>query len=741
MKRRCVLLLLLLVPLTEVFGAEVVAWIGTRERALDPMIDIPVDVQPNAEAVVDKIQPSVIQITTSGRELNATAVRTEWYKRGTQRYLRVKPEVAQFKKAGTYFVKIRIPAVEELTPSLIELTITRPAADLSFAVPPRVERVVYIPGLLDCWFPRKWSLAASDENVTPTSPGWVVAFNGPDQKPIGSRLNLTFPREVAAGTQGDVVLSQTTGFPLGTSTGKVVIAAPQLTRPFESSLEVFSRVSRWWLLITIGFGIVIGHFVRKTLEQRRLRALAMANAGEQLQELKQLTDTTIDETFKGDLEKAVTELENAARAGDADLQSAMKNATSSVEAIRGQMMAAQTVASGALSKLRTSISDPASQFGPLQTALEGLAKDVDDAQKNLTAGQLTRAKADAARIEQAMPKQLEETRLQWQASVSGVISKAGSWPELKADEQLQQVRAAVTQVPAVTSFDTATTFVAEARNVTGQLRGALFAVVNGARELAGQAATKLEPSRPETGVATTLDLLNGLGQQEMATDIESLAEQAAQLRSAITVALKSVSLIAETSIPAQAAMDVAPSPPSIPAMLIVEDQAVVGRTMRVRLQVDDPSIAASTVVVTWFRDDERLYTSAPGELTWRYRPTDIQPVVLRADVIAGDRSGTASKSIGAREQFEIDPAAYRRKGLTEEWKQTIISGALIVFIGYFLFADTFLGKPAQFLAAALWGFVIDVTLPNLMTLATPAGVVMGPVRPPSSQPPPPPPKF
>jgi hypothetical protein len=428
----------------------------------------------------------------------------------------------------------------------------------------------------------------------------------------------------------------------------------------------------------------------------------------------------------------------------------MKSATSSVEAIRGQMMAAQTEASGALSKLRTSISDPASQFGPLQTALESLALEVDDAQKNLTAGQLTRAKADAARIEQAMPKQLEDARLLWHASVSGVISKAGSWPELKADEQLQQVRAAATQVPAVTSFDTATTFVAEARNVTGQLRGALFAVVNGARELAGQAAAKLEPSPPGAGVATTLDLLNGLGQQEIATDIESLAEQAAQLRSAITVALKSVApqnasfatpLSAETTMPAMAPMDAAPSPPSIPATLIVEGQPVVGRSMRVRLQVDDPSIAASTVVVTWFRDDERLYTSAPGELTWRYRPTDIQPVVLRADVIAGDRSGTASKSIGAREQFEIDPAAYRKKGLTEEWKQTIISGALIVFIGYFLFADTFLGKPAQFLAAALWGFVIDVTLPNLMTLATPAGVVAGPVRPPSSQPPPPPPKF
>ena len=719
MKRLCVLLLLL-VPLTEVLGAEVVAWIGTRERALDPLIDIPVDVQPNAEAVVDKIEPPVIQITTAGRELNATAIRTEWYKRGTQRYLRVKPDVSQFRKAGTYLVKIRVPAAGELTPSLIELTIIRPAADLSFAVPPRVERVVYIPGLIDCWFPRKWSLAASEENVTPTSRGWVVAFNGPDQKPIGSRLNLTFPREIAAGTQGDVVLSQTTSFPLGTSTGKVVIAAPQLPRPFESSLEVFSRLSRWWLLITIGFGIVMGHFVRKTLEQRRLRALAMADAGEQLQELKQLTDTTVDETFKGDLEKAVTELENAAREGTTDLQTAMKTATSSVEAIRGQMMAAQTEASGTLSKLRASISDPASQFGPLQTALESLAKDVDDAQKNLTAGQLTRAKADAARIEQAMPQQLEEARLLWQARVSELISKAGSWPELPENDGLQQARAAATQVPAVTSFDTAATFVAEARNVTGQLRGALFAVVNRARELAVDATT------------------NGLSQQEIATDIESLAEQAAQLRSAIPVAIP---LSAEMTMPAMVSMDAAPAPPPIPATLIVEDQAVVGRTMRVRLQVDDPSIAASTVVVTWFRDDERLYTSAPGELMWRYRPTDIQPVVLRADVIAGDRTGTASRSIGAREQFEIDPAAYRKKGLSEEWKQTIISGALIVFVGYFLFADAFLGKPAQFLAALLWGFVIDVSLPNLMTLATPAGVVAGPARPPTSQPPPSPPKF
>jgi hypothetical protein len=752
-KRLCVLLLLL-VPFGRAVGAEVVSWIGTRERVIDGRpIDIPLDL---AVPPLDPKAPSVIQVTASGREVNATAVTASLLQRNHQWYLHVGLDAAAFARSGTYLVKIRIPAKDTFTASLAELTLTRPAGDLSVAVPMRTERVIYAPFLLDCWYPRRWPLDASGQDVAPTARERIIAFNGPNQKPIGSKVKLAFPSSVAAGKQNDVTLESTASFPLGTSTGKVVIDAPQLAKPFESAFEVISRVWRGWLLITIAASIVLGHFVRNKLERRRLRALAMAGAGEQLAELVQLAKSTADDDFKGEIDTAASQLEAATDDKDSNLENAMKTAKAAVDAIRTRMAAAQTKAETDLKALRASIGDPAMQLNPVRLALQESAQDVADAQKNLGAGQLGRATADAERIAEALPKRLEEARLPWSDLVHKVAAKSGTWPESPANEALQQAVAAAAKAPPIETMDAATKFVQDARTVTGNLRDALFAIVSGARDLAGRMAAELVPFQKEQDVAARLDALSQLRNAPIAADVEALAAQASALRAAIAAALTSVvpqntpasigegnfaqgladvlsarkgagkalgdaaaPFLHSARIAESAAAPASASNSPIPATLVLEDEAVVGRALRVRLQVEDLSLPAAAIVVTWYRGDERLHTAPAGDLVLRYRPADAEPAIIRADFTAGARTGSASRHIVARPPRVVDPAAWRRISRSEEWKQTLVAGAFILLIGYLIFADAFLGTPAQFLAAALWGFMVDVTLPKLMALAAP----------------------
>lgn len=753
MKTACVLLALTFVS-SGGFADEIVSWSGTRERVIDARwIDIPLDLA----AQVDAKAPAVIQVTASGRELNATAVKIELIQRNSQTYLHVWPDAEQFARAGTYLVKIRIPRTGNFSASNVELTLTRLAGDLSIATPMRTERVVILPGLVECWYPRRWPLSASGQNIQPTASERVVTFTGPDQKPIGAKLKLTLPRLIAAAKQNDVTLLTTTCFPLGTSTGKLTIEAPQLAKPFETTLEVVSRVSRWWLLITIALSILIGHYARHALETRRLRGLARAAFDEQLEVLRRAAEGTVDPEFKQRIEVAVTEMERAAGKKTAGLDEAVTNAKTKVGRIQEEMAAAQAQVETELRDLRAAIGNPATQLPPLRAALEELARDAEEAQTNLAAGQIGRAKISAAKLTAALPHHLETARPRWREVGCGLVRVAGAWPESPANDRLQQAGNTAAQTARVATFDEARAFVSSAASVTGDLRESLFAIVSGARDVSSRIAKELAPFRSLPDVAAALGALAALVDAPMTTEAGALAKEAKELRAAMTGALTSV-LPQGTAAPpsiaegkfAQALADVlavrsaqplsdakkaepflvssllaestaaAPAAEAsvIPATLALDGAAVAGRYVRVRLQVDDPSIAAASVVVTWYRDDRRLYTAPAGELVLVY-VADAQPAVIRAEITAGGRAGKTSTRIVPSLPIATDPSKWLAQSRWAEWKQTFVSGVFIVVIGYLIFADNFIGTLSQFVGAALWGFVVDVTLPKLIAYAQP----------------------
>jgi hypothetical protein len=55
--------------------------------------------------------------------------------------------------------------------------------------------------------------------------------------------------------------------------------------------------------------------------------------------------------------------------------------------------------------------------------------------------------------------------------------------------------------------------------------------------------------------------------------------------------------------------------------------------------------------------------------------------------------------------------------------QTIIAGVLIVFAGYALFADSFMGTPGDIASAFFWAFVMDISIATVTSAAFTAKLV------------------
>ncbi|HVR39278.1 MAG TPA: hypothetical protein VMU84_09295 [Thermoanaerobaculia bacterium] len=764
MKRGTVLCALLFVSAPGIADTvDVVKWTGTRDRVIErnqKAIDIPVDLA----TTLAPDSPAVIQITTSGREMNASAVRATFVRIQMQSYLRLTFNDKDLTRSGAYLVKIRVPAPIQTPPafkdSLLELTLTQPAAELAFQTPLRTERVIYFCDI-DCWYPKRWPLheVSGAQSVTPTASSWIASFSGTDQKALGAKLKFELPASIAPGRQADVVLTKTSSFPLGTSNGKLTISAPQLAKPFEQAIEVVTRVSRIWLFITIVISILLGHYTRITLEKRRLRAAAIAAAGEQLKELNRLIRITVDDDFRIKYESEARALETAVTNSQSDLAAATTAAKGAAASISARIADAQKNSSARIVELKTAIGNPAAQSGPLRAKTAAIVRLLDDAQKNLAAGQISEADRALEELSQSLPEDLNNARLEWMTFVRGVVVDVGAWPDLvKGAQKLGAVQTAAAAVPKVTSATDEGAMLAAAASVTRDLREALLVdFVSGARDIAANLQKELDPLRAVGDIGARLDALTvstDAVDRAIAEDIDVLAKAVGALRAAIVAALTAVvpnnvppsiaegrfaTAIAEVlalkkgqdkalgdATPFLESIEQARSnaagstdvPALMHATIEADDESIIGRITRLHLIVADATPAA-TISIDWYAGDQLVKRGSAGDLTFRFRPSVGEPVVIRAEIAAGERHGTTSHRLEPRPPIVIDTAANQKLGEKAARKQTAINGIFIVAIGWLIFGKGFVGSPEDFVAAALWGYFVDITLPRLQEYAAP----------------------
>jgi hypothetical protein len=91
------------------------------------------------------------------------------------------------------------------------------------------------------------------------------------------------PAEIGSGGWAKALVSQSSAaFPLGKTTGKLMVVSPQLAQPLTVNFEVVSRISRWIIVAFIVGGLIFSYFVRvwsvKRIELNETRVKAAAAA-------------------------------------------------------------------------------------------------------------------------------------------------------------------------------------------------------------------------------------------------------------------------------------------------------------------------------------------------------------------------------------------------------------------------------------------------------------------------------
>ncbi|RSK38919.1 hypothetical protein [Hymenobacter perfusus] len=100
----------------------------------------------------------------------------------------------------------------------------------------------------------------------------------------------------------------TGNFPVGNFSGTVLVRATQLAEPLAIPFEVQSRRSTWLILLVLAVGIAVGHLVRKLLQRTIERTDAQQQAGQLLTQINRRSSYAADQLLINSLRAIENEL-------------------------------------------------------------------------------------------------------------------------------------------------------------------------------------------------------------------------------------------------------------------------------------------------------------------------------------------------------------------------------------------------------------------------------------------------
>ena len=713
------------------YAGEQMTLAGSATRALPPKggsIYFPAKVEP--QSTVD-----VVDITLDGAPIPTDNISASIDPRG---FLVISLPNGAVREAGTYAVTVRARAGDNA--QLLSVTLTRPAADLRFAPGiARINRTIYFPGMT-CVSPLGLTLnnASRFAAVTPSQTTWKADLRSSDNTIVG-RIRLDTPGEMRPLTNASTEVSVVGDPPLGTATAVVRITAPELSGgAIEQTVEVVSRLSLWWLFITIVLGIVAGYFCRVVLERIRLRADALVSASMESAYLHEQIRMTPDAEDVAALEDIVRELGRTMgdpRKSAEQIMTEAKTASDAAQTVTARANESRTKASQAINDLRSVLGVPETQIGPIAAAIGEALHTLDTEQQALAAGESHRVVRDMTTFAQKLGADLDELLAEWITEVRSALDRLGSWPALPAvGDTAAEIREKVTGL----SDGDLRTRLDTARHIAA-LHRALFrkgrqAIVQSARSTlsslpatSGEAATKITAARDAAEAVESWntepsgraldDLLTAFGRLRSTLDDAVTASAAHPSEKALSSGEQP-----PPSSPQQVDADIASAATvaenTAVARLVVTGSVLVGQPLSYRIVSATALPLPQIAQVTWTADGKTIVGAAQT-----FRDTPSRPGLL--SVIAHIRFADGSQT-DAFEALEILPArrfallddllATRRRA---EWLQTAAAGMLITIGGFLIFKNAFVGTIEDLAGALLWGFGTDIGLARVREMSLP----------------------
>ncbi|HEX9982283.1 MAG TPA: hypothetical protein VGF69_03385 [Thermoanaerobaculia bacterium] len=777
---------------------DVVKWIGTLERTLPDtppnVINIPVTL---ATADAAKTPPQVRQVVLAGEEIDPAAVTATW----SNGMLRVEAKADATKKVGTYTAFIHVAAPEKFIARTLEVKLVRRGATLTIPTPLRATRLLYFPGL-HAWEPATWVVRdpSGRTDFRSYAPRWAVTLRTAETAPSGKTVYLDLEpvpqpkaqpqpsqpshanttgapktppppkpaaaRTVAAPTGSQALLrpvDDSVLFPLGTLSGKFTVQDAQMAAPAEVTVEVVSRLSRWWLFLLIVGSIFAGHLTRKVLEGRRTLGVArLAGTAARAQLAELALSVKGDPAFAARADSALAALTRAMAGNDHEaVKAAVDAALQQQTAIRQDYDKVAKEASELLRTLRLIFGETALQSGELLDAARDLASRLDTAEAALAAGNPTQARDTAKKVESAVTTRVGPALATWRAGLGRLFDQLTRWPDVDV-KTLTSLRTRLDAMAAGTLDEVKATFVSAA-DVNANLRPQIEWFASEAQRIVGEVRTALiamnEPAveEPVKLLRNAAEPLPRLANLAVTNPVEAAA-QIRDARTALQAALRAA-VPANQQAPAEieegrfaaavaAVRKLRPTPraPQVERgggmTIALDDMAIADAaaapppaaqrdTLRIEIRGGSMPIAGETLHLTAHvmegdaevRNAEiqwsvggAFQTIAP---TFDYVPLDATPRLIKARTTVGNTSAEAILPIAPASAEIYDRSRIQSEIAKVTLRQTFIAGLLITTVGYLLFEKTFIGTLPDLIGAVLWGFATDVTVAKVVEYAQP----------------------
>lgn len=781
-------------PLTAQETLEV---IGSRSYQIPPVpaerkaVDVSIPVRWSGPAQA-RVLLQVLEVNLGGEPRDASTVQFLLRPHPTTRRptLLARVDLVKAATAGTYAVKVQPPQPSTTTqpPAPLELSFVRPAAEVRVDTPLRLERVLYLPGIATL---RPRSLTVTE--TTSRSPvllanrTWVAELRGTDGKPAQGRLRFTFPPAIEAWAQGRAAVEVLSAPALGRSSGTLTLRSEQLAaRSVDFPLEIASRVSLLWLLVTLAGSIALGYLTRTRIDERRKRFQASLQVERQRRLLNRLLEESVDESLKARLEQIL---------GNLDTQ---EETAPNVDAIVAAGDKARTETETELAQatqkratLRAQIDAWTLALGPAEAQARQMAEAIGRLLLKLKAQEKALADGHVGRVEAFLKTEQQEVRgireavEAWLNRLEAALDRGGSWPvESRYAATATEIGRAVGELrTGLNGADTVQKLgpiLSAGAALAGRVRSLLSTGVDSVLSLAetvreglagladpalkehlaalASLESQLDAARnrssedePQEAGAALHELGEAIAAALMAAycptrkkDTEP-AEPAGLTEKRYTEALRDVlnrrqSLMEDgeersLGVPtADREAGPARKPPGSPepsgaarrpvwtAALDLPAQVFAGREAMFYLRLRVPAgQTAPVVTVRWFLGGAVAHQGVPGDLGWSFTPRQPGPVRIRAEAMADDGETVAADArllvlpADGHDTISVLTERLRR----DERTQSIVSGVLIAAAGFAMFSGAFVGTFQDFLAAAFWGYTVDLGVSRVRDMAGP----------------------
>lgn len=589
---------------------------------------------------------------------------------------------------------------------MLTVAIERPGVSFEPSSRVTIEQVYALPGGSDLHYPKQLQVSQTPESLFAQAKSLVfipTGYKRSDGTPGPGRIEIDRTNTPIA--PGEPLLADVTpyDFPIGTSTGVIEIRGPDLKTPVKVELEIRARRSPAWIFLLIVPGLLAGWFMRVYLQGRVELAQAKLDGFTVLEQFNQALMNRKDHQFNTTVEEIKVKLVAAIAGRDRE-----KIVTTVNEAKTGFEQATKTLkedfdqADHELSALEDIVGRdyrlPPSIDALLEDNRHSIIKGRKVLQDHFDPGT---AKTTAANLKRNLPVRLSQEIALWRADVESMADHLAGLKFILTDEtadlldqRLAHINEQAGGVEPPTNLE--------------QTQAALDGIHTLQINLA--APLRWLGAQVEQGADAYGRLLAKRGLDD-ASGIKALNDQAAVMKRQ----LEEFGIGSDPAAPPYTdtnCMDLKNSyrqllEKTIASIQTVDDaerQALYDQ-IRQEKYVD----AANTI------PEKRTMLSATGKrpLTaeeplpgWIEKTS--RPVKTKAHVELVVESPLSVAALQTQTTWQLAAAKF--------W-QTVIAGSGITILGYLLYADKFVGTPAEMAAIFFWGFGLDVTVDKLVELS------------------------